>query len=58
MNDIPYVGLIDPHPEGIRRHNDPDIVVQECFLTLSPLLVAHTCVIPPSREPCFLQTEI
>ena len=32
------VGLVDPHPEGDRRHHDPDLVKNERFLDPLPLL--------------------
>ncbi|MNP16807.1 hypothetical protein D3C76_1092150 [compost metagenome] len=49
VNYVPDIGFINPHPKGIRSHHDPDIVIEEPFLAICPLLIIHTCVIAACR---------
>ena len=42
MDDKPDIGLVDPHAEGDRRHDDPDIVAAEALLVLGALLLRQT----------------
>jgi hypothetical protein len=32
----PHVGLVDPHAEGVRRHDDPDPAIQKALLNTRP----------------------
>ncbi len=45
MNDIPYIGFIDPHAERIGRHHDRTAVEDEILLVCVSFLVRKTRMI-------------
>ena len=51
MDDVAHVGLVDAHAEGVRGHHDGNAVVDERFLALATVGVAHTGVVAPHGNP-------
>ncbi|MNB79861.1 hypothetical protein D3C75_266080 [compost metagenome] len=58
VNNIAHVGFVDPHPERIGRNHNPDVIIQEAFLAVRPLLVAHSGMIAACSNPRSLQTLV
>ena len=45
MDDKSDIRLVDPHAEGDRRHDDPDIVAAEALLVLGALFFRQARVV-------------
>ena len=45
MDDVPHVGFVDAHTEGVGGHNDRRGIVDEVVLALAAFLVGHARVV-------------
>jgi hypothetical protein len=51
MDDEPHVRLVDPHAEGVRRHNGTDVLVHEAVLHLVPMRIVEARMVGGGRDP-------